>query len=80
MKGRPKVVLTIAENNIKWLQDITLFKDFETIFAFLLNWFTDHYFGTFLFSLVYFLSDDELIFLLLFETMISKACKQVWDL
>ena len=49
---------------------ITLFKDFETIFAFLLNSLTDHYFGHFLDMLVVFLSDDELIFLLLFERMI----------
>ena len=63
---------------LKWLQGITLFKDFETIFAFsLLNSLTDHYFGQILSRLVVFLSDDELIFLLLFETMISQACKQV---
>ena len=63
---------------LKWLQSITLFKDFETIFAFnLLNSFTDHYFGQILSRLVVFLSDDELIFLLLFETMISQACNQV---
>ena len=48
-----------------------LFKDFETIFALvLLNSLTDHYFGQFRVRLVVFLSDDELIFLLLFETMI----------
>ena len=53
----------------------TLFKDFETIFAFLLNSLTDHYFGQLLVMLVVFLSDDELIFLLLFERMISLSCK-----
>ena len=57
---------------LKWLQGITLFKDFETI---LLNSLTDHYFGQFLVRLVVFLDDDELIFLLLFETMISQPCK-----
>ena len=36
--------------------------------------FADHYFGQFLVGLV-FLSDDELIFLLLFETMIYQAYK-----
>ena len=52
---------------LKWLRGITLFKDFETI---LLNSLTDHYFGQFLvnYRLVVFLSDDELIFLFLFET------------
>ena len=55
---------------------IPWFKDFETIFAFLLsNPLTDHYFGQFLVRLIVFLSDDELIFLLLFEAMISQACK-----
>ena len=49
---------------------ITLFKDFETIFAFLLNSLTDHYLSQFLVRLVVFLCDDELIFLLLFERMI----------
>ena len=55
---------------LKWLRGITLFKDFETIFAFYWTQFTDHYFGQFLvkYRLVVFLSDDELIFLLLFET------------
>ena len=62
---------------LKWLQGITLLKDFETIFAFLLYSLTDHYFGQFLVRLVDFISDDELIFLLLFETMISHACKKV---
>ena len=48
--------------------------DFETAtLAFLLNSLTDHYFGQFLVMVVVFLSDDELIFLLLFETMISQA-------
>ena len=51
---------------LKWLQGITLFKDFETIFAFLLNSLTDHYFGQFWVRLVVFLHDDELIFLFLF--------------
>ena len=47
----------------------TLFKDFETIFAFsLIHFNTDHYFGQFLVKLVVFLGDDELIFLLLCET------------
>ena len=60
---------------LKRLQGITLFKDCETVFAHLLNLsLTDHYFGRFLVRLVVFLSDDELIFLLLFETMISQAC------
>ena len=36
-----------------------------------------HYFGQFLVWSVVFLSDDELIFLLLFETMISQACIKV---
>ena len=54
-----------------------MFKDFEIIFAFLLNSLTDRYCGQFLVVLVVFLSDDELIFLVLFETMISQACKQV---
>ena len=35
-----------------------------------------HYFGQFLVRPVVFLSDDELIFLLLFKTMISQPCKQ----
>ena len=61
---------------LKRLQDFTLFKDFETIFEFnLLNSVTDHYFGQILIRIIVFLSDDELIFLLLFETMISQACK-----
>ena len=38
---------------------------------------TDHYFGQFLVTLVVFLSDDEPIFVVLFETMISQACKYV---
>ena len=59
---------------LKWLQGITLCKDFETMFAFLLNSLTDHYSGQILVRLVVFLRDDELIFLLLFETMISQAC------
>ena len=62
---------------LKWLQGITLFKDFETIFGFLLNSLTDHYFGQILVRLVVFLSDDELIFHLLFETMICQSCKKV---
>ena len=37
---------------------------------------TNHYFGQFLVRRVVFLSDNELIFLLLFKTMISQACKQ----
>ena len=45
-----------------------MFKDFETIFAFLLNSLTDHYLSQFLVRLVVFLSDDKLILLLLFET------------
>ena len=53
----------------------TWFKDFESVFAFLLNSLTDNYFGQFLVRLVVFLSDNELIFLLLFETMIYQACK-----
>ena len=61
---------------LKWLQGFTLFKDFETIFEFnLLNSVTDHYFGQILIRIIVFLSDDELIFLLLLETMISQACK-----
>ena len=56
---------------------ITLFKDFETLFAFLLNSLNDHYFGQYLVRLVVFLGDDERIFLLLFETIISQACKYV---
>ena len=44
-----------------------------------LNSLTDHYFDQFTATLVMFLSDDELIFLLLFETMISQSCK-FWDL
>ena len=63
------------EKTLKWLQGITFFKDFETIFAFLSNALTDDYFGQFLAMLVVFLSDDDLIFLLMFETMISQACK-----
>ena len=56
-----------------------MFKDFETIFSFnLLNSLTDHYFRQILSRLFVFLSDDELIFLLLFEKMISEACKQVF--
>ena len=51
-------------------------KNLETIFAFLLNSLTNHYFGEFLVRPVVFLSDDELIFLLLFKTMISQDCKQ----
>ena len=35
--------------------------------------FIEHCFGRFLVRLVVFLSDDELIFLLLFETMISQT-------
>ena len=58
---------------LKWFQGITLFKDFEIIFAFLLNSLKDHYFGQFLVMFVVFVSDDELIFLVLFETMISQA-------
>ena len=55
---------------LKCFQGITLFNDFETVFALvLLNSLTDHYFGQFRVRLVVFLSDDELIFLLLFETM-----------
>ena len=50
-------------------------KDFETILAVLLNSLTDHYFGQFLVRLVVFLSDDELIFVSLFETTLSQACK-----
>ena len=50
------------------LQGIILFKDFETIFAFLLNSLTDHYLSQFLVRLIVFLSDDKLIFVLLFET------------
>ena len=50
---------------------ITLFKDFETLFAFLLNSLNDHYFGQYLVRLVVFLGDDERIFLSLFETIIS---------
>ena len=69
-KFQPSLKITV-----KWLQGITLFKDFETIFAFLLNSLTDHYFGQFLVRLAVFLGDDHLIFLLLFETMISQACK-----
>ena len=68
-------MVSITEKTLKWLQGITLFKDFETIFAFLLNSVTDHYFGQFLVMLVVFISDTELIFLLLFETMISRSCK-----
>ena len=45
-----------------------MFKDFETIFAFLLNSLTDHYLSQFLVRLIVFLSDDKLIFVLLFET------------
>ena len=56
---------------------ITLFKDFETFFVFLLNSLNDHYFGQYLVRLVVFLGDDERIFLLLFETIISQACKYV---
>ena len=56
---------------------ITLFKDFETLFPFLLNSLNDHYFGQYLVRLVVFLGDDERIFLLLFETIISQACKYV---
>ena len=44
---------------------------------FLLNSLTEHYFGQFRVMLVVFLSDDELIFLFLFETMIYQACKYV---
>ena len=70
------MVLTIDENNIKMATGITLFKDFETIFALLLNSsLTYHHFGQFLVRFFVFLSDDELIFLLLFETVISQACK-----
>ena len=42
-----------------------------------LNSLTDDYFDQFLVKLVMFLSDDELIFLLLFEIMISQSCKLV---
>ena len=64
------------KTTLEWLQGSTLFKDFETIFAFLLySSLTYHHFGQFLVRLVVFLSDDEQIFLLLFETMISQACK-----
>ena len=42
-----------------------------------LNSLTDHHFDQFLVMLVMFLSNDELIFLLLFETMISQSCKYV---
>ena len=69
-KFYPSLKLTL-----KWLRGIALFKDFETISAFLLNSLTDHHFGQILVRLVVFLSDDELIFLLLFETIISQACK-----
>ena len=74
-----KEVLTSTEKKetLKWLQGITLFKDFETIFAFLLNSLTDHYFDQFLVMLVVFRSNDLLIFLLLFETMISQSCTWV---
>ena len=57
---------------LKWLQGITLCKDFETMFAFLLNSLTDHYSGQILVRLVVFLRDDGLIFLLLFETKFLK--------
>ena len=40
-----------------------------------INSLTDHYFGQFLVRLAVFLGDDELIFLLLFETKISQVCK-----
>ena len=70
-----KEVLTITEKNIKMASGITLFKDFETVFAFFFNSPTDHYFGQFLVMLVVFLSYDGLIFLLLFERMISPSCK-----
>ena len=61
---------------LKWLQGFALFKDFETIFEFnLLNSVTDHYFSQILIRIIVFLSDDGLIFLFLFETMISQACK-----
>ena len=52
---------------------ITLFKDFETLFPFLLNSLNDHYFGQYLVRLVVFLGDDERIFLSLFETIIKPA-------
>ena len=65
----------MTEITLKCLQGITLFKDFETIFAFLLNSLTDQYFGQFQGMLVVFLSDDELISIVLFETMISQASK-----
>ena len=42
-----------------------------------LNSLNDHYFGQYLVRLVVFLGDDERIFLLLFETIISQACKYV---
>ena len=38
---------------------------------------TNLYFGQFLIRLVVCFGDNELIFLLLFETMISQACKKV---
>lgn len=44
---------------------------FETIFTLLLNSFTEHNFGQFLVSLAVFHTHDELIILLLLETMIS---------
>ena len=48
-----------------------MFNGFETIFTLLLNSFTEHNFGQFLVSLAVFHTYNELIILLLFETMIS---------
>ena len=54
------------------LSDIFHGKRIETLGS---HNFANHYFGQFLVRLVVFLSDDELIFLLLFETMICQAYK-----
>ena len=83
-----KEVLTITENNIKMASGYlyTWFKDFESVFAFLLNsliWthlITDHYFGQFLVRLVVFLSDNELISLLLLKQLFIKPVIKFWDL
>ena len=70
MDSLPNFVTHGAPLRARESSAITLFKDFETLFAFLLNSLNDHYSGQYLVRLVVFLGDDERIFLLLFETII----------
>ena len=71
MKGILKQVLTITEKiTLKLLQGFTMFQGF---WDYLRIFIKNQSFGQFLVSLVVFLGDKELIFLLLFVTMISQA-------